>query len=84
MPYLDAETIGNQIRQRLFIDRPERTAVIYAGTNTGTRPILAELIGDVDDPVWCALFTRITPNETKQLINDGVETFQPSEVRILK
>jgi hypothetical protein len=84
MPYMDAETTVGHVRQRLFINKSERTSIIYAGTNLGTRPVRADLVGKVTDPVWCILYTRITPSESKTLINEGVKTFQPSHDRILK
>jgi hypothetical protein len=84
IPFVRAETPRGQARQQLCIRGSVRRAIIYAGRNRGTRPILAQLIGKVTDPIWCILYTRLAPAESRRFISRNTRVFQPTTFRIRK
>jgi hypothetical protein len=68
-PFAEPEMPPNGSNQRLRYKTPNRTSIIFV---PGGRRVRVDIVGTIQDPIWCAIYTRVTPNESSFLSSQEI------------
>jgi len=61
LPYAEPEMPANGVNQRLTFRTPPRKSLIKF---THGKKVRVDIVGEITDPLWCAIYTRLPPGET--------------------